>query len=442
MVWVAEEFKGIDLGDTRLNIRTERLAERLAQKPMESIPNACNGWAETQAAYRYLSNPKVNWEGVLEPHWQRSLERMRDHPVVLNIQDTTELDFNGRQINGLGPLSYEAQRGMYLHPTYAITPDRQPLGVVNAWMWSREFKDSDGQRGGVKESQRWVEGYEQVAQQALALPETRQVYIADREADILAVLQKAKALDYAADYLIRCQHDRALPDGGKLWAHVETAPILGHVQFHMPSGRGRKARDVEQTLRVARVRLNADDLEVTCLIASEVNAPAGVQPVVWRLLTNRPVDSLEQALELIDWYRARWEIELFFLILKEGCKVEALQLSQQSRIETALALFMVIAWRINVLMRMGRNLPDLNASLLFEADEWQAAYILNKKPPPDQAPPLNTVIRLIAQLGGFLGRKGDGEPGAKTLWLGMRDVSVFVEGSRFAKQAGIWGTCV
>ena len=119
--------------------------------------------------------------------------------------------------------------------------------------------------------------------------------------------------------------------------------------------------------------------------------------------------------------------------MKEGCRIEALQLGCAERIETALALYLVVAWRVNRLMRLGRSLPELPADLLFETEEWQAAYILNKKPVPKKTPDLNSVVRLIAQLGGFLGRKGDGEPGAKTLWLGLRDIAVFVEGVRFAR---------
>ena len=144
---------------------------------------------------------------------------------------------------------------------------------------------------------------------------------------------------------------------------------------------------------------------------------------------------MEQAVELLDWYRARWEIELFFLILKEGCRIEALQLGERERIETALALYLVVAWRINRLMRLGRTLPELPADVLLEVDEWKAAYVLNKKPVPKKTPALQDVIRLIAQLGGFLGRKGDGEPGAKTLWLGLRDVAVFVNGMRAMRDA-------
>lgn len=115
--------------------------------------------------------------------------------------------------------------------------------------------------------------------------------------------------------------------------------------------------------------------------------------------------------------------------------MEALQLGHVDRIETALVLYMVVAWRINRLMRLGRSLPTLPADLLSEVEEWQAAFVLNKKKPPKTTPALNTVVRLIAQLGCFLGRKGDGEPGAKTLWLGMRDIAVFVQGLRFARLA-------
>jgi hypothetical protein len=436
MSWASKEFKSIDLGDKRLNARVAVLADRLSQNPTQSIPNACQGWRETQAAYRFFANEKTTWQNILSSHWESTTQRMRGHAVVLNIQDTTELNFNGQEIEGLGPLSYEAQRGMYLHPTYAITPERVPLGVMDAWMWTREFRDADGVRPGIKESTRWIEGYERVAQLALELPEVRQVYVADREADIHALLSRAQSLNYAADVLIRCKHNRALPQGDKLWARVEQAEPLGFVRFDMASGRGRKARAVTQELRAARVELS-DGVTIACLVATEIDAPKGSKPVVWRLLTNRAVDTLEQAIELIDWYRARWEIEMFFLILKEGCRVESLQLERVERIENALALYMVIAWRVNRLMRLGRALPKLPVDLGFEKDEWQAAYILNKKRPPAKPPDLNTVVRLVAQLGGFIGRKSDGEPGAKTIWLGLEKIGAFVEGMQFARETGL-----
>lgn len=436
MSWAAEEFETLDLGDRRLNRRAVLLAERLAAQPTASIPAACGGWAETQAAYRLLADDDIEWADILAPHLACTQQRMAAHPVVLCIQDTTELDFNGQAIAGLGPLSFEAQRGLYLHPTYAVSREREPLGVLDAWMWAREPKGPDGTRGGINESVRWIEGYERIAEQAAALPATRLVYVADREADILALMGRAHALGCPADWLLRAQHNRALPEGDKLWARVAGGEVLGEIRFTLPSRQGHKARPVRQQVRAARVKLRAGagkTLEVTCVIAREIEAPAGVTPIEWRLLTNREAATFEAASELIDWYRARWEIELFFHVFKNGCKVEALQLATMARLERALTLFMVVAWRIARLMRLGRAGPELEAELVFERDEWEAAFILNKRRPPKTPPALNEVLRLVATLGGFLGRKGDGEPGVKTIWLGLQRVMDFAAGLKYAR---------
>jgi hypothetical protein len=436
MSWAADEFRDLDLGDKRREARAVLLAERLADKPTASLPGACNGWAETQGAYRLFRQETFDWLDLLEPHRACTVRRMAAHPVVLCLQDTTELDFNGQQIRGLGPLSYEAQRGMYLHPTLAVSPAREPLGVLDAWMWAREPKAEDGTRAGGKESTRWVEGYTRVAELAEELAHTRLVYVGDRESDMLELMVRAQDSGHAADYLLRSQHDRALPHGKKLWQDVSATSPLGELRFVLPATKTRKSRPVRQQLRAKRITLcdrRGGQLQVTCVIASEIDAPPGETPIEWRLLSNREVKDFAAAAELVDWYRARWEIELFFLVLKQGCRVEALQLSTVARIEKALVLFMIVAWRIARLMRLGRSYPDLDAALLFSPEEWQAAYILAKKRPPTQAPTLNTVIRLIAALGGFLGRKCDGEPGMQTLWLGLQRVRDFADGLRFAQ---------
>jgi hypothetical protein len=420
-VWVDEEFEALDLGDPRRDRRAKELLKRLAAKPTASIPGACDGWSETMAAYRFLGNEEVEWVDMMQPHWERTATRMQQHAVVLCIADTTELDFNGQDMEGLGPLSFEAQRGMYLHPTYAVTPDREPLGILDAWMWAREPLDENGHRGGIKESIRWIESYERVAEQAATLPATRLIYVADREGDMAALMELADTLDHPADWLIRARHNRNLAEGSKLWDKVEASEVLGEIAFILPGRAGQKARQVRQELRASRLQLPGKrQLSVTCVVAREIDAPAGVKPVVWRLVTNRLAPDRDAVIELIDWYRARWEIELFFNVLKTGCKVEALQLSQIDRLERALVLYMIVAWRIGRLMRLGRTCPDLDASLFFHPDEIRGAYLLAKKARPASAPTLNQMIRLIASLGGFLGRKSDGEPGAKTLWIGLQ----------------------
>ena len=183
-------------------------------------------------------------------------------------------------------------------------------------------------------------------------------------------------------------------------------------------------------------------MQATCLVAKETEPPDGDKPVEWRLLTNLLVENLEQAARMIDWYRSRWEIEMFFHVLKNGCCVEALQLGCVEKIERALVLYMVVAWRIARLMRLGRSCPDLDAQLMFEPDEWKAAYILNKLKLPYKPPTLNEVVRLVARLGGFLARTGDGEPGGKTIWLGMQRILDFAAGIRFSRELRAQGTCV
>jgi hypothetical protein len=426
--WAMAEFAGADMGDARLTKRLVKLADRLGDAPSASIPGACNGRAETQAAYRLFDQAReekrgLGWEEVLAPHMARTETRMAEHPVVLCLQDTTELDFNGQDMDGLGRLSYEAQRGMYLHPTYVVTPQRLPLGIVDAWMWARPLE--------VSESQRWIEGYARLAERAGHLPATRLVYVADREADILELMQRAHTLGHPADYLLRAQHNRCLPQGGKLWPAVLAATPLGDIEFTLPERPNRPARAVRQTLHAHPVDLpdgQGGMMPVTCLIARETGVPEGQKAVEWRLLTNRVVATLEEAAQLIDWYRCRWEIETLFHVLKNGCRVESLQLGHVRKLELALAIYLVVAWRLAHLTRLGRILPELPASAVFEQTEWQAAWLLAEKPPPRKMPTLREVIRRIAMLGGFLARKGDGEPGVKTLWQGYTRLSSFVRG--------------
>ena len=423
-----DEFGGAQLGDARLGRRLIKLADRLGDAPSASIPEACAGRTETQAAYRFFDQARADkrgmgWESVLAPHMARTEARMAAHPVVLCLQDTTELDFNGQDIDGLGSLSYEAQRGMYVHPTYAVTPQRLPLGILDNWMWARPL--------GTLESRRWVEGYERVAERAQTLPDTRLVYVADREADMLELMQRAHALGYPADYVLRAQHNRCLPQGGKLWPATLATPSLGEIEFTLGPRTRQPARTVRQTLHAHAVALpdgQGGTLQVSCLIACETGLQTGQKPVEWRLLTNRVISTVEQAAELINWYRCRWEIETLFHVLKNGCRVEALQLGEIEKLELALAIYLVVAWRLTHLLHLARTHPELPASEVFDPVEWQAAWLLAEKDPPKKTPPVREVIRRIAMLGGFLARKGDGEPGVKTLWQGFARVTSFVRG--------------
>ena len=427
MSWAQAEFHDLELGDARRTQRLIKLVDDLSAQPTGSIPLACAGWAETKAAYRLLDNPATEWREILEVHTTRTVERMVGQPVVLCIQDTTGLDFTSQPgIAGLGRLSYEAQHGMYVHPTLAVTPAGVALGVVDAWMWARKPKDQPD----VKESRRWVEGYEIVADWAATVPDTRLVYIADREGDLRALIDAAARRGTPADWLIRSKHNRKTTTGEKLWDRLAQSEPLGEVEFTLPAAPDRPARRVRQTLYRQAVTLPAHHgqpaVTVTAILAREEHPPTGQPAIEWRLLTNRAADTLEAVVELVDWYRKRWLIEIFFRILKTGCRVEALQLGTLERLERAVVLYLIIAGRILHLVTWGRDGPNLPCDVVFDAEEWQAAWIVaHRTQPPETPPPLGQMVRLIASFGGFLGRKHDGHPGPKAIWEGMQKVSAF-----------------
>jgi hypothetical protein len=436
-----EELGDIALGDARLNRRARRLLQRLGDKPTVSIPAACGGWSETRAAYRLFDHPQVTAEAVLAPHIARTVERMRAHPRVLCIQDTSELDYTGKpSMQGLGPLNLELRQGLYLHPTLALTPERLCLGLLDGYTWTREpgslGQEKDPNRSlEEKESVRWVDGYQRVNELAETLPDTRLTYVADREADIYDLFVEAPCPESAADWLVRGQHDRVLANGKTLRQHLAAAPVLTETTFERPASHGCKARTVHQQIRAVRVTLPAPRrpdrtlpaVEITAILATEPQPPAGEAPVEWLLLTNLPVETPEQALEKLQWYLCRWQIEVFFRILKSGCRIEKLQLEKIERLEPALAFYMIVAWRVLFLTMLGRECPEMPCDVVFDTAEWQAVYIVTeRRAPPDTPPSLDTMVRKVAGLGGFLNRKSDGFPGPQTLWIGIQRAADFV----------------
>ena len=439
---LAAELAAIDLGDQRLNHRAQRVAEKLGEKPTVSIPAACGGWDETKAAYRLFDHPEVTAESVLAPHIACTEERLRAHPRVLCVQDTTELDYTSKQdIAGLGPLNYETRRGMYLHPTLALTPERVPLGLLDLYSWVREpgslGQEKDPSRAlEEKESVRWVDGFAGVNALAEQLEDTRLTYIADREGDIYDLFVEAPCPERGADWLVRVQHqERLLTDGRKLRAVLDAAPVLTEVTFDKPASNGRPARTVHQQIKAVRVTLKAPsrpdrtlaEVTVTALLAFEPNPPAGEDPLVWVLLTNLPVETPQQAIEKLAWYLCRWQIEVYFKVFKSGCRVEQLQLEKRERLEPALAFYMIIAWRVLYLTMLGRACPEMPCDTVFADEEWRAVYLVTQRQaPPDAPPSLDTMVRMVATLGGFLNRKSDGFPGPKTLWIGLQRIPDFV----------------
>jgi len=450
--WVEAEVAAAELGDARLRRRMGQLVSRLSESPGGSIPAACGGWAETLAAYRFLANRRTTAEKVLAPHAAATLERIRAHDVVLVVQDTTECDFTGKgDIAGVGPLNWKERQGLFCHVHLAVTPERCCLGTVGAYLWARdparEPYNAERKKKALadKQSHRGVDGYQRACAVAAAAPQTTIISVADREGDVYewyVAAAEAARQGRAAEWIVRSCQDRSLPrrragtaqSHEKLWEEVGRAPLRGRVTWRLPARPGRKARQVVQEIRSARVRLkppyrahaSLPEVEVHAVLAREVDAPTGEQPVTWLLLTSLPVGTFADARQVVEYYLCRWEIEVFFKVFKQGCRIEALQWQTFERLRTCLMLYLIVAWRTMLVTMAARTRGEEPGTVLFADEEWQPLYRIVKKQPAPTAPPrLGEFVNLLAGLGGYLGRKGDGPPGPKAIWTGLQRMHCF-----------------
>lgn len=243
--------------------------------------------------------------------------------------------------------------------------------------------------------------------------------------DIIEYGHKQK---HPADYLLRARHNRVLQDQSKLFT-LSAEHHLGDIQFHLPTRQGEKGRAVTQAIYVKRVTLK-DGIPITLIVSKEQNPPEGTSPIEWKFITNAVLTDFEQAVERIDYYRKRWQIEVLFHVLKTGCKIEDRQFGSIETYERALLLYLLVSYRIMLMTMLSRAVPDASCESVFTTLEWQTAYrVRYRKSPPKQAISLYEMTRLVAGFGGFLARKSDKEPGVKTLWLGLRSLSDYVTGA-------------
>ena len=453
--WAAEEFGRCRLAP-RLTQRLMTMARDFWARPMADIPEASESVSKMQAAYRFLSHEDVQFETLLQPHYAATEQRISEvgaGEVVLVPQDTTSVNYNVRKgIGGLGPISTTADgaQGLHLHSSLAVTVQGVPLGFVDAQCWARDAQEfgKKAKRHALpiedKESYRWLKSYEAVTAVQKRNPQIRLVSVGDREADIYELFELALRDPLGPKLLVRAKTDRAVQgEEQRLFDTVGAKPIAGKLTVQLPRQKDRPARQAHLEIRFASVTLcppqakpKLGPLQVQMVLAQERDAPADAEPIEWALLTTVAVDDFEQACEKVGWYTQRWGIEVFHRTLKSGCKVEDRQLGHGDRLKACLAIDMVIAWRIVHMTKLGREVPGLPAQTYFDADECKvlAAYdrMHNKRAPDAPSLTLQEAIRLIAKMGGFIGRKSDGEPGTETLWRGLLRFGGMTEGWRMA----------
>lgn len=445
--WIEEELRTVRLADERLNTRYRLLLDQLSSKPTGSIPAACNGWAETQAAYRFFDNDRVTAEQLLQPHYDATQERIRQQRVVLIPQDTTEINLTRAQEKVGGPLNDEHHWGLHNHVALAVTPERLVLGVVHSFTWARDPQDFHKRHEArykpieAKESYRWLQGYRRACALAAQSPQTQIVCLSDSEGDIYECFAAADLEGPKAEWIVRACQDRSLPSetAGKLWETVAACPTLGTLQIavsarpaqsHDGSKRrqARSARRATVTVQACRLTLQAPwrpgvklaDVEVNAVRVREIDPPPSEPPVEWLLLTSLAVETFALACTVLHYYTCRWEIEVFFRVLKSGGTVEELQLETVERFTSCLALYLIVAWRVLFVMRLGRACPEMPCEAVFTEAEWRAVYQIVKREPARVMPSLGEMLVLIAELGGYLHRKHDGPPGPQTIWIGLQ----------------------
>ena len=452
--WAGHEFGEARLGDARLSARLVQSAQQMAESPMRAITGAAQGArALGKGHYRLIDQPAdsaVTVDNILAPHRERTLRRMQAHDTVLCIQDGTRLNFTRRgQTQGLGAIGSNqtgaVARGLELHTTLAVNPDGVALGVLRAAFDAPALPNPDEEDQPKpreeRKSFRWIEGLRDCAQAAEQLPETRVVCAMDREADFLDLFIERRAHAPQVDLLVRAKVDRVVgkektPDGQtvsrRLFDQVRNAPARGDakVEVQRLSARAkaskqarkdrRAARVAEVTLRYQQVALpcpGAAPVELWVVHVREQQPPPAAEPLEWFLLTTLQVTSAVDATRILQWYALRWRIEEYFRVLKSGCKVEELQHHTAERLERAMAIKMVIGWRIQLMVQLGREVPDLPGDLLFSDGELRvlATFARSRKLPPPAR--LGDAVGLVARLGGWLGRTRD-PPGAQLMWHG------------------------
>lgn len=454
--WAREEAATVALGDDRLDARFELLLSALGTRPNLSIPAACQGRAEIKAAYRFFDNDKVTFQKVLQPHIDRSLQRLAEQKVALLVQDTTEADLTRpeQQVAGVGTLDGSRQ-GILLHLLQAFTTQGVPLGTVWADVLNRiegvshasaAEKDYERKHTPIeeKETMRWLTGLRAARAVAQQLPAVQCVCVADSEADIYELFAEPRG-EHPVEWLIRACQDRALEQeaaaaGQHLRDQVLATPRLYTVELLI---RGRKAKTaVEQRSRRQNRETRQASVEVRAatvtlrppwrydrqlpvvtvhvVLVREPNPPAGEPPVEWILVTTLPIDTPEQVRAIVEYYCIRWCIEILFRTLKSGCRIERRRFEDVRRVLPCLGLYVIVAWRTLFVCRMGRSGPDLDCEAIFEPSEWKAVWVaVHHKKPPRKAPRLGEMVHLIARLGGYIARQ-DSEPGPQTVWIGLQ----------------------
>jgi hypothetical protein len=444
--WVETDLGGVNLGDKRRNRRVVQTLQTFWNQPNASIPEASASAAEVQGIYGLLSAPTTSAEAIREAHAGATVKRVADCEEVLVLQDSTELSFNTLQATeGLGPLSGEHSRGLMMHSALVVDPAGVPQGLLHQQVWARNPEEVGKRHSrrkrliAEKESQKWLTTV-RVCQERLPAS-IRAWIVGDSESDIYELLAMPRRP--GIELLIRATHNRRVRGSegvSYLWDSANEAPVAGTIKVELNRTPKRQARTAElevrlcpelQILRPKHKQKNTavEAVSVSVVLVRELGElPPGAERIEWLLVSTKPLLDFAAALSAVEAYVARWKIERYHYTLKSGCQVEKLQLEHADRIERAVALYSIVAWRLLFITYLARTDPDLPCTEVL--DDVECKVLHRMAHPGKRLPPrpmnLQDAVRQIARLGGFLGRRSDGDPGVKVLWRGLRRLADFV----------------
>ena len=433
-----------ELGDARHTKRLVKAVTAIADRPGHSLPRTMVGWGDLKAAYRLLSNEEVTYEGIIGPHWKKTLEECRSGGDYLVVEDTTGLHFE-TTAEGLSRAGEGEVKGMHVHSSLVLRiwrwegqePEVTVVGLLGQERWVRRGETKSGKETRrqrltrPKESDRWGAVFERTGGPAGG---SRWTYVADRESDIFRVIGKCR--EKGVGYIIRaCWGRKVEGEDVTVQEAVRSAGVLGHMEMRLRARPGRRARVARLEIRSIRVRVRPPLVggegmgaeEENIVEVREIGAAKGADSIGWVILTSWSCGTVEEAARVVRAYAKRWLIEEYHKALKSGTEIQKAQLSSREGLERLLGMMAVVAlWLLNTKL-LCVNQPDEPVSR--EAIGEDVLMLLEGAfGRPKDGWTNRTVLIGIARMGGFLARRRDGNPGWMTIWRGWQDIMMMCAG--------------
>lgn len=446
--WVYEEFNNLAIDCGRLIKRFIKTMVTISEKINESIAGASENKAEAKAIYRLIGNEKITKDVVLDSHKNATIKKIREieEKTILSVQDTSELKYTShKKTTGLGEYGTEKNsRGLIVHSNIAVTTEGITLGLLDQKIWARDpsergkSKDTYKRPIEEKESYKWIESMEKSSK---GIPEDiRIVNVCDREGDIFEFFLKCKQEDRL--FLVRATQNRTTDEELKLFERINNEVVSGKVIVRIPrdTRKNNPVREATLETKYASIKVavpgylkskykKLEYLDITIILAKEINVPEGISPIEWYLVTNISINSFNDAVEKVKWYTQRWKIERFHYVLKNGCEVEKLQQRDAETLKKMILMYSIISIRILNITYYARQHPEASCEYALDEDEWKLLFCMANRTniPPKQVLTIKEAVGYLAKIGGFLGRKGDGDPGVKVIWKGLRDMNIVLQ---------------